>query len=62
MAVEGPVAGRQSGAGFSEQFPRHRHLGQLERDIATMADNLGADLDQLLPQSQQCPKRVQAVL
>ncbi len=35
---------------FPEQFPRHRHLGQLERDVPAMAGNLRADLDQLLPQ------------
>jgi len=32
---------------FLEQFPRHRHLGQLERDVAAMADHLGANLDPL---------------
>ncbi len=32
---------------FPEQLPRHRHLGHLERDVATMADHVGADLDQL---------------
>ena len=32
---------------FSEQSPRHRHLGHLERDVPAMADHLGADLDQL---------------
>jgi hypothetical protein len=35
---------------FAEQFPRHRHLGQLERDVPAMADRLNADLDQLLTQ------------
>ena len=34
---------------FPEQFPRHGNLGQLESDIATMADDLGPDFDQLLP-------------
>ena len=34
---------------FLEQAPRHRNLGQLERDVPAMADNLGPDLDQLLP-------------
>ena len=33
-----------------EQFPRHRRLGQLERDVPVTADQLGADLDQLLAQ------------
>jgi len=40
---------------FLEQASRHRYLGPLERDIATMADNLGSDLDQLLPQRGQRP-------
>ena len=34
---------------FLEQASRHRHLGQLERDVPAMADNFGPDLDQLLP-------------
>ena len=34
---------------FSEQFPRHGNLGQLERDVPTMANDFCADLDQLLP-------------
>ncbi len=34
---------------FPEQFLRHGNLGQLERDVPAMADNFGADLDQLLP-------------
>ncbi len=40
---------------FSEQVPRHRHLGQLERDVPPVTDDLGADLDQLLAQSGQRP-------
>jgi len=36
-----------------EQPPRHRDLGQLERDVAAVADHLGADLDQLGPQRRQ---------
>ncbi len=40
---------------FPKQVPRHGNLGQLERDIATMADNLGTDLDQLLPRRGQRP-------
>jgi|GEM_PF-6791975 hypothetical protein len=35
---------------FPKQFPWHRHLGQLEGDIAAMADHLRADLHQFLPQ------------
>ena len=34
---------------FPELVSRYCHLGQLEVDIATMTDDLGADLDQLLP-------------
>ncbi len=33
---------------FPEQFPRHRDLGQLERDVSTMSHDFCADLDQLL--------------
>ncbi len=32
-----------------EQAPRHRHLGQLERDVPAMTHDLGPDLDQPLP-------------
>ncbi len=35
---------------FLEYASRHGNLGQLESDIATMADDLGSDLNQLLPQ------------
>ncbi len=35
---------------FPEQVSRHRHLGQLERDVPAMADHLGTDLDELLAQ------------
>ncbi len=53
----GPPSWRQRGRpqpideaeDFSEQLPRHRNLRHLESDIAAMADNLGADLDHLLP-------------
>ena len=38
---------------FPEQFPRHRDLGQLERDVPAMADHFRTDLDQLLPQRRQ---------
>ncbi len=34
---------------FLKQAPWDRHLGQLEGDIPAMADDLGPDLDQLLP-------------
>ncbi len=40
---------------FPEQCPRHRHLGQLERDVPAVANNLGSDLHQLLPQRGQRP-------
>jgi len=35
---------------FLEYASRLGNLGQLESDIATMADDLGSDLNQLLPQ------------
>src|SRR5450759_4801768 len=38
-----------------EQFPRHRDLGHLEDDVASMAHDLGADLHQFLPQAGQRP-------
>src|ERR1700752_4950817 len=37
-------------------LPRHRGLGHLDRDVATVADDLGADLDQLLAQAGQRPR------
>jgi hypothetical protein len=38
---------------FREQPPWIRHLGKLERDVPTVPDHLGADLDQLLAQRRQ---------
>ena len=63
MRLDGPPSWRRRGRSqpideaedFSKQLPRHRNLGQLESDIATMADDLGTDLDQLLPQRGQRP-------
>jgi hypothetical protein len=40
---------------LGEQFPRHRDLGQLERDVPAMADNFGPNLDQLLAQRSDRP-------
>jgi hypothetical protein len=40
---------------LDEQGARHCHLGQLEHDVATMAHDPGADLDQLLAQCSQRP-------
>ncbi len=40
---------------FPKKVPGHGNLRQLERDIATMADNFGPDSDQLLAQSGQRP-------
>jgi len=40
-----------------EQFSRHRDLGHLEDGVPGMAHDLGADLDQLLPQAGQRPLR-----
>ncbi len=58
MVLDGPLSWRQRGQpqpideakDFSEQLPQHRHLGRLERDVATVAHDLGPDLDQLLAQ------------
>ena len=36
---------------FRKHLPRHRDLGQLEGDVAAVADDLGADLDQLLEEA-----------
>jgi hypothetical protein len=33
---------------FPKQIPRHGHLGKLERNIATVANDLGADFHQLI--------------
>ncbi len=38
-----------------KQVPRHRHVGQLERDVPAMTINLSSNLDQLLPQRGQRP-------
>jgi hypothetical protein len=38
-----------------EHLSRHRDLGQLERDVATVANDLRADLDALLGQAAQRP-------
>ncbi len=58
MLLDGPPSWRQRGRpqpideaeDFLEQLPRHRHLGQLERDVPAVADHLGADLHELLAQ------------
>jgi hypothetical protein len=41
---------------MSANICRHRDLGQLERDVSAVADDLGADLDQLLAQAGQRPR------
>ena len=38
-----------------EHLARHGDFGHLERDVAPVAHNLGADLDQVLPQTGQRP-------
>ena len=40
---------------FPEPVPRHRHLSQLERNVAAMSDNLGPDLHQLVAQRRHRP-------
>jgi hypothetical protein len=57
LAVDFPGLGRSGSwsqiihqtQDFPEQFPQHRYLGELERDVPAMADHLRADLDQRLP-------------
>ena len=46
---------RRSAAGFPGTIPWARDLGHLEDDVAAMAHDLGADLDELLPQARQRP-------
>src|ERR1019366_3307241 len=38
-----------------EQFPRHRDLGHLEYDVASMAHDLGSNFDEFFPQAGQRP-------
>ncbi len=40
---------------FPEQVSRHRHLGQLERDVPPVAHHFRTDLHQLFPQCGQRP-------
>ena len=40
---------------LGEQRSRHRHFGQLEHDVAAVADDSGTDLDQLLEQGGERP-------
>ena len=39
----------------AEQITRHRHLSHLKHRVVGMCDDLGADLDHLLPQRGQRP-------
>jgi hypothetical protein len=41
-----------------EHLPRYRELGHLEGNVTAVADDLGADLDQLLAQAGQRPRAV----
>jgi|SRR5450830_1241279 hypothetical protein len=45
------IAVRRLAAESPETFSRHRDLGHFEDDVAAMAHNLGANLDQLLFQA-----------
>jgi hypothetical protein len=40
---------------FREYVARDCHLGHLERDVASVADDLRADLDQFLSQARERP-------
>jgi len=55
LAQAAPQPGDQR-QDFVEHLTRHRDLGHLERDVPPMADNLGADFDQLFPQAGQRPR------
>ncbi len=63
MLLDEPPSWRQRGRpqpideveDFSEQRPRHRNLRKLESDVAAMSHDLGADLDELLPERQHLP-------
>jgi len=50
MSALASASGRRSVAEFRKQPPRNCHLGKLERDVPTVPDPLGADLDQFLAQ------------
>jgi hypothetical protein len=41
---------------IGEHLPWHRDFGHLEREIAAVAGDLGADLDELLAQAGQRPR------
>ena len=51
-APRGPQPGDQR-QDVGKHPSRHRDLGHLERDVASVGDNLRADLDQLLAQASQ---------
>jgi len=51
-----PQPGDQ-GQDFGEHLSRHRDLGQLDGHVAAVAHHLCADLDQLLAQAGQRPRR-----
>ncbi len=53
MAAKRPAAPIDEAEDFSEQLPRHRNLRQLESDVATVPDDLGPDLDELVAQGSQ---------
>jgi hypothetical protein len=48
---------RNSLQDFGEQRARDRDFGHLERNVSTVANDFGADLDQLLPQTRERPGR-----
>ena len=63
MHLDGPPSWRQRGwpqpidesEDFPEQVPRHRQFCQVESNIPSVADDLGTNLDQILPQRGQRP-------
>ena len=50
MSALASASGRRLVADFRKQPPRNCRLGKLERDVPTVSDPIGADLDQFLTQ------------
>jgi hypothetical protein len=53
MLVRAAPAAWLRASGSPRTWTRHGDLGGLERDVAAIADDLGADVDQLLAQADQ---------
>ena len=60
MLVRGGARSLAISDSFLEHLPRHRDLGDLERDVAPLADDLSADLDQPLARAGQRLKSIRS--